>query len=81
MQEYFTVNAKTEHLSKIYDKNPYVYTHQNVFNITVDVSTIDALKLGDEGVQNNIAGTIAGTSKAAVEPPQYTEGYTSFYSN
>ena len=64
----------------MYDTYPYVYTHENVFKISVNVSTIEGYKFGDEGVQNNIAGTIPSTSKAGVEPPQPVDGYTSFYS-
>ena len=46
----------------------------------MNVGTIDVAKFGDSGVVNNIAGLIAGTSHAAIAPPDYEEGYSSFYS-
>lgn len=79
MQEYFNTNAKGEHLSKIYEKNPYEYDYYG-YKVNINVSTINAIKFGTKGVENRISGTIAGTKKSAEAPPAYEEGYTSFYS-
>lgn len=40
MPGYFNVNAEDEHLSQIYDTNPYVYRYFNDANISIDVSTV-----------------------------------------
>lgn len=39
MQEYFTINAKDEHLSKTYETNPYEYSYYD-FKVNVNVSTL-----------------------------------------
>lgn len=80
MQGYFTANAQDEHLSHLYEKNPYTYQYDNQLSFDINVGTIDVAKFGENGVVNNIAGTIAGTSHTAIAPPDYEAGYSCFYS-
>lgn len=57
-----------------------MYQYDNQLSFNINVGTIDVTKFGDSGVVNNIAGTIAGTSHAAIAPPDYEQGYSSYYS-
>ena len=39
------INAKSEHLSKTYDTNPYAYDYYG-YTIKIDVGTINVVPLG-----------------------------------
>ena len=46
----------------------------------IDVGTLNVQPLGDRGVENQIKGIVGNSLVPAVQPPDYIEGYTSFYS-
>ena len=58
MPGYFSDNAKNEHLSQIYETNPYIYRYYNDANISIDVSTITFSRVGETGLANGLSGKI-----------------------
>ncbi len=80
MTGYFNTNAKDEHLSQIYETNPYIYQYFGGVNISIDVSTVMFSRFGETGLENGLSGKLEGTSTPAVAPPEVLPGYTSFYS-
>lgn len=79
MKGVFSENTKDEHLSQTYPTNPYAYNYYD-YIINVNVSTVQANKFNDTGVENQVAGTISTTTHVAVAPPAYEPGYNAFYS-
>lgn len=50
MTGYFNDNAKDEHLSQIYETNPYIYQYYGGVNISIDVSTVMFSRVGETGL-------------------------------
>lgn len=70
MQKIFSDNIKDEHLSQVYETNPYSYDYYG-FKININVSTTQATKFGGNGVKNEMLGTIANTTHIPTSSPAY----------
>lgn len=70
IDQYMNQNTKTEHLSKIFEGNPYSYDYYH-YKIDVDTSSNSVQIASANDVINGISATINGTTHCSNFAPTF----------